>query len=435
MYALNGYIIQIRGISQNDTSVIANKEIEVIVNPIYDFSFSKKEDKRYMILHNTQNVYYTFSISNNGNDIDRYFIDLDADPGNKEWVSIPFVERKLRPGVTEKIFIELFPPPHLPAGIYEFTIKATSEKKPTLIQTLNLTIEIIEFDLALTEIRIGEDSLGKANIKEGETVLLRAKLENIGELDYYNKTIEQLVGKERVELIIRFTEGSNYIGETNVTYLPTKKTGSNNSIWVGIPWKIGKARDYEITVEIPETSDIPESKTSNNKIKGTLTVRARGAGEDEDSMASAEDLSILLILIIIFILIMLAGIWLTISISKRKAKRGYTVDGEYKPYEVSDKAVFDKDEEEEEPEGGVLAIHDAHPYGGKKKDKFLTDLSTILTMKPIKKTRPIRKSKPLTAFVGEGRPAGLERPKIAGYLPPKQAIDSEPAEKEMGNNL
>lgn len=122
---------------------------------------------------------------------------------------------------------------------------------------------------------------------------------------------------------------------------------------------------------------------------------------------------------------MVLGLLATYRISKKRTKKGYTESGEYKPYEESDDADFNKDEEEEEeePEGGVLAVHDAHPYGGKKKDKFLTDVSSVVTMKPIRKTKPIKKSKPITAIVGEGKPEGLIRPKIAGYLPPKSETD------------
>ena len=94
-------------------------------------------------------------------------------------------------------------------------------------------------------------------------------------------------------------------------------------------------------------------------------------------------------------------------------------EGEYKPYEETEKAEFDKDEEEEEPEGGILGIHDKHPYKGKKSDKFMTDVLSLTTMKPIKKTKPIKKSKPLTSLAGEGKPLGLEKPHVAGLLPPK----------------
>lgn len=426
---LDGYRVLIRGISQNDTSVVADKEIEIVVEAIYKFSFNKEKDKRYMILHNTQNVYYSFSMTNEGNIMDIYDLGLDTTPANKEWVSIPYIERRLRPGVTEKLYIELEPPSHLSAGNYEFEIFATSRNIPTLKQQLNLTIEIIEFDLAIKSIYIGDILLKDAEIDEGETVLLRAELENIGDLDYYNKTIEQLVGKEKgLSLIIKFTEGRNYIGETNVTYLPSKLSNDNNSIFVGIPWKIGKARDYEITVEIDPNGDIPESKTLNNKIKGTLSVGSKEGKDEKDEGASAGDLALLLILIIIFMIIMIVGIWMTLNISKQKLKKGYTVDGEYKPYEETDKAEFDKDDEEEEPEGGVLGIQDERPYGAKKKDKFLTDLSTILTMKSIRRTKPIRRSKPLTSLIGEGKPAGLGRPRIAGYLPPKSEKETKPTD-------
>jgi hypothetical protein len=416
--SLDGYKILIRGTSENDTSVVAEKEIESVVNPIYDFNFNKQDDRKYLILHHTQSVYYSFSVTNDGNDRDTYSIMANSpQQDNLDWITIPFVERKLLPGVTEKMFIELNPPSTLGVGEYIFNIQATSLQDPKLIQTLNLTIEIIDFDLTLTEIKVGEDSLSQADIEEGETVLLRVKIENVGELDFYNKTIEKLVGKqEDLSLIISFTEGSNYIGEVNISYLPSSSSGQNNSVWIGLPWKIGKARDYDVAVVADPKEKIPESRTTNNKISGRLSVIAPDE-KDSGGPDDEGDITLILILIVVFIIIMLIGIWMTINLSRKQKKKGYTVDGEYKPYEETEKAEFDKDDEEEEPEGGVLGIHDESPYR-KKKDKFVSDLASMITMKPIRQTKPIRRSRPLPGMPGAGVP-GLERPKVAGYLPPK----------------
>jgi hypothetical protein len=203
-----------------------------------------------------------------------------------------------------------------------------------------------------------------------------------------------------------------------VTYLPSKTSGQNNTVWVSIPWKIGKARDYDLAAEVDPEGEIPDSDSGNNRVKGTLPItmdnQQGGGGTSEE----AESLNIILILIIIFIVVMIIGIWMTVNLSRRAKRKGYTEDGEYKPYEETDKAQFDKDEEEEEePEGGVLAVHDESPYGAKKKDKFMTSLKSMTTMRTIRKTKPIRRSKPLTSLMGEGTPQ-IDRPHVAGYLPP-----------------
>lgn len=421
----NGYFIQIQGISQNDTSVTADKDIEVVVNPIYDFSFSRNTDKKYLILHQTQSMDYTFEITNKGNDIDWYNISYVSD---HEWISIPYTQRKLLPGVTEQLFLYFEPPATLDVGVYEFSIRSNSAKKPALKQQLDLEIEIIEFDIAVTEIQIGDVPITTAKVDEGDTVLLRVKIENIGDLDYFVKAFIDDNGNE-IPLIIKFTESSNYIGEQNITYLEADKTGQNNSAWVSLAWKIGKARTYDITVEVDPTKDIPESKTSNNKLSGSLKIEGAGEGEDDDQKMSAGDVYLVSSLIIIFIIIMIIGIWMTLRLKKRSVKSGYTEDGEYKPYEETKKTEFEKDEEEEEePEGGVLGVQDEHPYG-KKKDKFLTETMSFDTLKPIRKTKPIRKSKPLISAVGEGKPLGIDKPKIAGYLPPKPKDSTEPEPK------
>ena len=411
-----GYIISIHGISQNDTTVTAEKEIEVLVNPIYDFSFSKSKDVKYLILHQSQIVDYTFKIENKGNNWDLIDIWPESTSDNLAWIYIPFEQRKLLPGVIEELTINFEPPPHLDAGKYEFTIYGKSVSQPTLITTLELTLEIIESDLELTTIQIGDKTLSQAKIKEGETVLIRVLITNVADLDYYNRSTDENV-------VIKFMEGSNYIGETNITYLPAKRADEENSIWVTHSWKIGKARPYTITVHLDPYEAFPESILENNELSGKVEVRGSGDSGEDTSDIKSSDLFMLLGVIIVFIIIMLIGIWLNIALTKRGKKKGYTETGEYKPYEETSKAEFDKEEEEEEPEGGILGVHEKHPYASKKSDKFMKEKLSIITMRPIKKTKPIKKSKPVTSLEGEGKRLAIDKPQIAGLLPPAENKD------------
>ncbi|MCK5559015.1 MAG: hypothetical protein KAJ51_00415, partial [Thermoplasmata archaeon] len=402
-----GYLIQIRGISQNDTTVVADKEIEVLVNPIYDFEFNKQKDRKYLIQHQTRIIDYTFKISNKGNVWD--LIDISPE-SNYTWISIPYEQRKLLPGVTEELTINFDPPVGLLEGEYKFTIYGKSVNDPTLINSLELVLEIIESDLELTSIMIGDEPLSEATVKEGETVLVRAQLTNVGDLDYYNKTTDENV-------VIKFMEGSNYIGELNISYLPSERTSSENSVWVTYPWKIGKARTYTVIVKLDPYEAFTESSTTNNELSGKLKVippKGTNADDAGDELLSS-DLLLLLIAIVIVIIIMILGVWANIAITRRGLKKGYTKDGEYKPYEEGHKAEFDRDEEDEEPEGGILGVHEKHPYGAKKSDKFMKEVLSITTMRPIRKTKPIKKSKPLTGLAPEGARPGLEKPHIAGY--------------------
>ena len=67
-------------------------------------------------------------------------------------------------------------------------------------------------------------------------------------------------------------------------------------------------------------------------------------------------------------------------------------------------------------------LSENNPVGTEKKN---WQRDGIATMRPIKKTKPIKKSKPLTSLDAEGKPLGIEKPKIAGYLPPKPKTDAE----------
>jgi uncharacterized membrane protein len=420
-----GYIIQIVGTSQNDTTVEADEEIEVVVNPIYDFNFNKESDRKYMILHDAH-LPYEFQIENKGNTIDKILFSYES---IHSWIVIPFAEKTLYPGVTEVLNINFEPPVTLSAGEYEFTIYGQSSNVPTLISSLNITVEIIESDIEISKIQIGDQPLTKADVKEDETVLIRALLTNVGDLDYYNKTTE-----DNENLVIRFMEGSNFIDEINITYLPSERTSIDNSIWVTVPWRVGKARTYTLIINLDEYGAFEESNIENNKLSGKLSVKSvtDDGGEEEDIGSS--ELYLIFGIIIICVILMLVGIWANVSITRRAARKGgYTADGEYKPYEEMSKAEFGHDEEEEEPEGGVLGIQEEHPYGVKKGDKFMKESLSLTTMRPIKKTKPLKKSKPLTSLAGEGAPTGLERPHIAGLLPPKKS-DEEAAETEASTD-
>jgi hypothetical protein len=410
-----GYLISIIGTSQNDTTVEADEEIEVVVNEIYDFGFNKESDRKFMILHDTY-LLYEFQVENKGNTKDKIIFSYESP--HSSWITIPFEERTLFPGVTEVLSINFEPPVTLSAGEYEFTIYGQSDNEPTLISSLNITIEIIESDIEITAIQIGDESLSKADVKEDETVLIRALLTNVGDLDYYNKTTE-----DNENLVIRFMEGSNFIDELNITYLPSERTSTDNSIWVTVPWRVGKARTYTIIINLDEYGAFDESNTENNKLSGKLVVKGVGEASDTSDDIESSELYLILGVILICVILMMVGIWANVSIARRAARKGgYTADGEYKPYEEMSKAEFGHDEEEEEPEGGVLGISEEHPYGGKKGDKFMRDSLSLTTMRPIKKTKPLKKSKPITS---------LEKPHIAGLLPPKQE-DGEETEAETG---
>ena len=427
-----GYLIKIRGISQNDTTVVADKEIEVVVNPIYDFSFNKEKDSKNVILYQTTILDYSFKIENKGNIWDQIDFSYTTEDAYNSWISIPYQQRILQSGVTLELTVNFDIPETIGAGQYIFTLHAQSANKPELTSSLELTINIIESDLELTMIQIGDTALSKAEVREGETVLVRALITNVGDLDYYNKTMVD------ENIVIKFMEGSNYIGEMNISYLGSDKNEEGNSIWVSYPWKVGKARTYTVRVELDPYDSFPETSDSNNALSGKVEVKPVGGKSDEgENKIESADIYAVLTAIIIFIIIMLVGIWANIAISRKAAKKGYTLDGEYKPYEETDKAQFerDEDEDEEEPEGGVLGVGDKHPYGAKKSDKFMKDVLSITTMRPIKKTKPIKKSKPLTGLATDGKRIGLDRPHIAGYLPPKrQAADDTKTNTDSNND-
>jgi uncharacterized membrane protein len=303
----DGYLIDINGISQNDITVIANKEIEVLVNPIYDFEFSKQRDRKYLIQHQIQSIDYTIEISNKGNIWDL----IDISPvSNYAWMSMPYEQRKLLPGVTEKLMMTFEPPMGLDGGEYEFTIYGKSVNDPSLVQTFELTLEIINSDLELSKIQIGAMDLEEAEVEEGETVLIRALITNVGELDYDNQTSDD-------KIVIKFTKGSDYLGEVVIPYLPSQRNSENNSIWVSIPWKVGIARSYTIIGKLDPYESFPETNNKNNEFVGELRVEKDHEKKVDNQTEDQGGINYIpLILFILFIII-----WLDLSKTKRSPKK------------------------------------------------------------------------------------------------------------------
>jgi len=307
----DGYLLQINAISQYDNKVTAKKELEIIVNPIYNFSFSKPDDNIHLILYHLQQINYTIEILNNGNARD--FINIDY-KSNHKWISIPYRIRDILPGKTEKFSINFHPPSQLNVGEYVYIIWGQSLKNNSVINNLELTIEIINSDLELTELMLDNKSFSEANVKQGDIVLINALITNVGDLDCNNKTSNENV-------IIKFMEGSNYIGETTISYIPSKRTGNENSIWVSYPWKVGKAREYSIVVILDPDLSFPESNMKNNELMEKIKVEAVDEkivdkdnlyDDKDDDKIMIPDISTILVIVFIFLLFLNIIIWLNI---------------------------------------------------------------------------------------------------------------------------
>jgi uncharacterized membrane protein len=443
----NGYKFLIRGTSQNNTNIFADQELEVLVYPFYDFSLNKEKDVKYLLIGTTESDFYTFTITNEGNHKDIFTINYESE---HQWMYIARSQLSLLPGITDRILVELKPSENLKIGTYEFFITCTSqhfEQEPELVCELVLTVEIIKCDLAVTELRIGNTKVDdfKGNLKQGNTVLLRAKLENLGDIDYYNKSIQKFLRYDKeIELIVEFTEGSNYIGEVIVYYLPTLDNSDEKSIWVGVPWKVGATRLYELLVVIDPEEQIPDSNRTNNKQRANILVNEQGSKVDSDE-DPFNKITYQINIIILFFIILIMGIYLIVHSSKIKQRRlhcglGYTKEGEYKPYgmlEIKDSfkngaanteinldiELNDVLGDMVEPEFGVLDLQNEELEQSRKKDKFISDIEILMALKPIRKTKPIRRSKPLrTTKKYNYKFYQLKGGYMIGYLPLKNNI-------------
>jgi subtilase family serine protease len=163
---------------------------------------------------------------------------------------------------------------------------------------------------------IGNKELSEANVKAGDTVQISVLVTNVGNLDYNNETSEEKV-------VIRFMEGSNYLGEVDLAYLPSQTTGDKNSIWVSHPWNVGKARDYKIKVILDPYDSFPESSEKNNEFIGEVKVEppSKEIVDEDDKDLESPNLSTIGVMIFIFLLLFNIIIWMMLLRAKHSNKK------------------------------------------------------------------------------------------------------------------
>ncbi|MFW9876461.1 MAG: hypothetical protein ACFFG0_25485 [Candidatus Thorarchaeota archaeon] len=387
---LNGYKFQILGNSQNETTAKDYTELEVLVNPFYDFNLNKYKDKKYLIMYHQGSSEYKFNITNNGNNIDWYDLDYISD---YDWMSISYVQRRLEPGVTEQLYVNFESPWKYEAGVYIFLIEVQSAQKADLKQTLELTLIIQKFDIAVTDLRINNESTGRVKLKEHDIVTIQAKLVNIGEINYSKKNMGE-------EMIVRFWEGTNFIHETNITILRSQVTSDNSTIWVETQWEVGKAKNYILTVELDPYEVIPESIRSNNELERRVTIDVIETRKQENEEEDYNNIYILSIIILVVIVIVSLMLILRSRNLRRLSKSGYTATGEYRPFteikkEPSEALKRDYKDFEAEPDKDALGTPATPGKLSEERDKFLSERLSMQTMQPVEEMKPIEMMKPI----------------------------------------
>jgi uncharacterized membrane protein len=384
----DGYRVKVIGTSMNDSWVTMEREFEIVVNPVYNFELDKEKKSVNLILNNEKtSVDFSFKITNTGNDIDWYDITYESD---FNWLTISFSQRRLIPGATEELFINFESPWTRDAGSYEFLIICTSNKDTTLVRKLELIVNIEIFDLKLVEFRLGDLAVSEAELTEGDVVLLRAKLENNGDLNYSYDDFGR-------ELVIGFYEGSNYIDEANFTFLPSKEYSINNTIWVAVEWKVSKSRLYKLRVKIDPNNDLPDSNKNNNEIISDLYVKPEHSSSEGGEQGFLNFIFIPILILVIFLIIIIA--WIMIA-KRRKRANVKSKLGEYKPSTgASEKKVeFESDYDkgfEEEPDGGILDKPGERSKLKEEREQFLAERLELVEMKPVSSMKPVKMMKPI----------------------------------------
>jgi uncharacterized membrane protein len=403
------YEIELKGVSQNDTSIKDTVLLEVNVEPIYNFKFSKESDTLEIISGKKTIIDYEIEIQNLGNTWDTIDFTYEGEsweggPLIETWTSIPF-HKRLPPGQIENVFFGVEPPADIPIGEYTFTITGTSANDKSVENQIELTIRVITSDLEISAIRFNGKTISElGTVNPNDVLLITVDIQNVGDLIFINSSY----GK----IFIEFHEEKNYIGDRNLTYLPTESYDAENSLaTVSISWTVGKSESYTIIVRLDPDGNFPESDTSNNVKSETILVEGgESTGTStSDEGSENEELMLIVLLIIILIVILFIGLWITLTSLKKAKLAGYTEDGEYKPYEDREEITFDKDEDHEG--GDEFEVPSEHPYG---KGGMKGGGAKIITTKPIRKTKPIKKIKPLKPV--EELPEPINAPE--GYLPP-----------------
>lgn len=426
------YEIEVQGVSQNDTSVKDTAIMEIYVAPIYNFRFSKESDVVEMISGGKSSISYEIELQNLGNTWDQIDFDYDGEtwdggPIITTWTSLP-LHKSSPPGQIDTIIFSVDPPADIPIGDYVFTITGTSKGDKSVEHNFDLTVRVINSDLAISEIRFNGktiDELGR--VSPNEVLLISVDIQNVGDLIYLNTSGNPPYGK----LFIEFNEEKNYIGDRNITYLATEAYDPANSVvTLSMSWSVGKLKSYTIIVLLDPGKNFPDSNRDNNRISDTVIVYIEGSGETEaEKEASTSEIYMIALLIIILVIILLIGLKITLSSLRRAKRAGYTETGEYKPYEEREEITFDKDDETDGSDEFEVPSDRPYKKGGLKGGV------AIITTHPIRKTKPISKIKPISDDTSlelpKGEPPGRlhELPESSdapgGYLPPHSDSEEE----------
>jgi hypothetical protein len=404
--------------------------MEIYVAPIYNFRFSRESDVAEMISGGKSSISYELELQNLGNTWDQIDFEYDGEtwdggPIITTWTSLP-LHKSSPPGQIDTIIFSVDPPADIPIGDYVFTITGTSKGDRDVEHDFELTVRVINSDLEISEIRFNGKTINElGKVSPNEVLLISVDIKNVGDLIYLNTSGNPPYGK----LFVEFNEEKNYIGDRNITYLPTDAYDPTNSVvTLSMSWSVGKLKSYTIIVLLDPGKDFPDSNRDNNRISETVVVDAQGSGETQsDEEASTGEIYMIALLIIILVIILLIGLRITLSSLRRAKRAGYTETGEYKPYEEREEITFDKDDEHEE--GDEFEVPSDRPY----KKGAMKGGAAIITTQPIRKTKPISKIKPITDDfeLPKGAPPGRlhELPESSdtpgGYLPPHSDSEEE----------
>jgi uncharacterized membrane protein len=263
--------VRSRGMSEG---LVENKVLVVNINPEYGFEMVLIGDTARISGDRDAVIPLTVNVTNTGNIGDIVDLDVESD---HDWYTLVTIHKYVPVGQGRNVFLHVEPSNGQTPGTYWFDLKGTSRGDTTISRRLNISIEIVNFDFKIQNLRIDGKNLSELEA-EGEydsdkgylvrvthTVNIKADIVNTG--DYYSNS---LYGN----IVVRLYDGEVPLEELDVeiSLLETE-----NPYTVTFTWSSKVQKGHDLHIKIDPGDVIPESNEDDN----VQTVLINNTGKDD----------------------------------------------------------------------------------------------------------------------------------------------------------
>jgi len=262
----DGYRIDMTAQSQNNSGVQSTYQVEVLVEPYYNFEVLASDDRKTTTSNRETVVEFDLEVENFGNIAD--IIDFEVLPTRfgDDWGVMRSIHRPVGLDRVEHVKFEAMPPMGTDIGVYQFDIRCVSQGSEDLVRrdlrtapvehVVSVFVDVTSLDLVMSNLSVNGDPVpfGTPNLKftEDDSLVFSVEIANWANYNYTNDMHGDIVVKFFVDDMEKARRSAN------ISFLPAGGTVIMAFQW---PATLG---NHQIAIELDPADNIPESDESNN---------------------------------------------------------------------------------------------------------------------------------------------------------------------------